>query len=107
MRKLLSEGGCELRQWATNTPSVIAHFLDELKSANSHLWFTQSAADSQGMNLGLSWQCSSDVLGYRYKQQENSVPTLRNIYRTLASQYDPLGLLIPCTTRAKIITQPL
>lgn len=39
MQKLQSEGGFELRQRATNTPSVIAHFTDELKSANSHLWF--------------------------------------------------------------------
>lgn len=107
MQKLLSEGGFELRQWATNTPSVIAHFRDELKSANSHLWFTQSGADPQEMTLGLRWQCSSDVLGYRYKNQENSVPTLRNIYKTLASQYDPLGFLIPFTTRAKIIIQRL
>ncbi len=30
-----------------------------------------------------------------------------NIYRILASQYDPLGYLIPYTTRAKIIVQCL
>lgn len=107
MQQLLSEGGFELRQWATNTPSVIAHFPDDLKSANSHLWFTQSGADPQEMTLGLRWQCSSDVLGYKHKQPENSVPTLRNIYKTLASQYDPLGFLIPFTTRAKIIIQCL
>nr|XP_055027021.1 uncharacterized protein LOC129416681 [Misgurnus anguillicaudatus] len=107
MQVLLSEGGFELRQWATNTPSVIAHLPDELKSANSHLWFTQSGEDPQEMTLGLRWQCSSDVLGYRSKQEDNSVITLRNIYKTLASQYDPLGFLIPFTTRAKIIVQRL
>ncbi len=32
---------------------------------------------------------------------------MRNIYRILASQYDPLGYLIPYTTRAKIIVQCL
>lgn len=32
---------------------------------------------------------------------------MRNIYRVLASQYDPLGYLIPYTTRAKIIVQHL
>ncbi|KAL0147388.1 hypothetical protein M9458_057315, partial [Cirrhinus mrigala] len=32
---------------------------------------------------------------------------MRNIYRILASQYDPLGYLIPFTTRAKIIVQRL
>ncbi|KAI7814087.1 hypothetical protein IRJ41_007891 [Triplophysa rosa] len=32
---------------------------------------------------------------------------MRKIYRTLAKQYDPLGYLIPFTTRAKIIVQLL
>lgn len=32
---------------------------------------------------------------------------MRNIYRMLAQQYDPLGFLIPYTTRAKIIVQHL
>ncbi len=34
-------------------------------------------------------------------------PTLRNIYRVLPSQYDPLGLLLPYTTRAKVIVKHL
>ncbi|XP_047213499.1 uncharacterized protein LOC124863241 [Girardinichthys multiradiatus] len=32
---------------------------------------------------------------------------MRNIYRLLAQQYDPLGYIIPYTTRAKIIVQHL
>lgn len=32
---------------------------------------------------------------------------MRNIYRVLASQYDPLGFLSPFTTRAKILFQQL
>ncbi len=34
-------------------------------------------------------------------------PTLRNIYKVLASQYDPLGYIIPFTTQAKILVQDL
>ncbi len=34
-------------------------------------------------------------------------PTLRNIYRVIATQYDPLGLLLPYTTRAKVIVKYL
>ncbi len=34
-------------------------------------------------------------------------PTLRNIYRVIAIQYDPLGLLLPYTTRAKVIIKYL
>lgn len=34
-------------------------------------------------------------------------PTLWNIYIILASQYNPLGFIIPFTTRAKLIVQLL
>lgn len=30
---------------------------------------------------------------------------MRTIYKVLASQYDPLGYIIPYTTRAKVIVQ--
>lgn len=36
-----------------------------------------------------------------------STVTLRNIYKVLASQYDPLGYIVPYTTRAKILVQRL
>lgn len=32
---------------------------------------------------------------------------MRNIYRVLASLYDPLGFIVPFTTRAKILVQGL
>lgn len=32
---------------------------------------------------------------------------MRTVYRILASQYDPLGYIIPFTTRAKILVQTL
>lgn len=32
---------------------------------------------------------------------------MRTIYKILASQYDPLGYIIPYTTRAKVIVQQL
>jgi hypothetical protein len=32
---------------------------------------------------------------------------MRNVYRVLASQYDPIGYIIPFTTRAKVLVQAL
>ena len=32
---------------------------------------------------------------------------MRNIYRVLASQYDPLGFILPYTTRAKMLVRCL
>ncbi|KAK7938318.1 hypothetical protein WMY93_001644 [Mugilogobius chulae] len=48
-----------------------------------------------------------DTLRYKQHRSERPELTMRNIYRLLAQQYDPLGYIIPYTTRAKIIVQRL
>lgn len=54
------------------------------------------------------WASSgSDTLGYKCRLLNHKVPRLRNIYRVLASLYDPLGFIIPFTTRAKVFVQCL
>lgn len=50
---------------------------------------------------------NTDSLGYKHRSVSYEMPTLRNIYRVLASQYDPLGYLLPFTTRAKLLLRQL
>ncbi|XP_048865547.1 uncharacterized protein LOC125739453 isoform X1 [Brienomyrus brachyistius] len=107
LQAVLAAGGFELRQWASNTPEVINHLPKELRSDNSVLWLNGSGADPQEQALGLRWSCHSDTLGYKCRLVEYPIPTMRNIYRVLASLYDPLGFLIPFTTRAKTLVQHL
>eukprot|EP00063_Salmo_salar_P073595 XP_014048430.1 PREDICTED: uncharacterized protein LOC106601054 [Salmo salar] len=77
VRNLLSKGGFEVRQWAKPT-------------------------------LGLRWSCIPDTLGYKHRSAlSTETPTLRTIYRTLASQYNPLGYILPYTTQAKVLVQDL
>ncbi len=71
------------------------------------LWLTQEKADVPESTLGLSWNWQSDTLSYKHRLVIYKTPTLRNIYRVLATQYDPLGLLLPYTTRAKVIVKHL
>lgn len=59
------------------------------------------------IDLRLIWHCAKDTLGYRYRPVEYKALTLRNDYRVLATQYDPIGFLIPFTTRAKVLLQQL
>lgn len=101
------EGGFELRQWASNITKVIRHFPAELKSNSGEIWLTQVTANPQEKALGIIWQCGSDTLMYKLYQREEGYVTMRKIYHTLAKFYDPLGYLIPYTTRAKIIVQLL
>lgn len=46
-----------------------------------------------------------DALGYKHRPVDHDNPTLCNIYRILASQYDSLEFIL--TTRAKVLVQKL
>ncbi len=105
MRSLLMSGGFEIRQWASNQPDVVRHLPSEARSESAELWISQDRLDPREGALGLSWHCPSDSLGYRSRTVEYNATTMRNIYKVLASQYDPLGYISPFTTRAKVIVQ--
>eukprot|EP00064_Thunnus_orientalis_P017917 superscaffoldBa00003950_g18003 len=101
--KLLTEGGFELQQWTSNQPSVISHLPSEARSNSAELWIAQGNPDAEESALGLHWHCPSDRLRYKLHPVIHSQVTLRTIYEILMSKYDPLGFIVPNTTRAKVI----
>ncbi|KAI2650609.1 Gag-Pro-Pol polyprotein [Labeo rohita] len=104
----LSSGGFEIRQWASNDPQVICDLPPEARSEQTELWLSHHPSlDPSESTLGLLWNCHRDILRYRHRAIEPTTPTMRHLYRVLASQYDPLGYILPYTTRAKIIVQHL
>ncbi|XP_076135495.1 uncharacterized protein LOC143118304 [Alosa pseudoharengus] len=107
LRATLSKGGFEIRQWASNDSRVVEHLPPEARSMSTDLWLSQAGVDPQESTLGLRWSCLPDSLGYKHRVTAIKIPTLRLIYRTLASQYDPLGYILPYTTRAKVLVQDL
>ncbi|XP_056611679.1 uncharacterized protein LOC130427939 [Triplophysa dalaica] len=74
-----------------NSPSL------KLGDANAFDSFALSIQSLVGMLRTLNNLRSVEILE----------PTMRNIYKTLTCQYDPLGFIIPFTTRAKVIIQDL
>ena len=108
LRTFLASGGFEVRQWASNDPEVIRDLPEDAKSNSSETWVSQSSDNAQEMTLGLVWRFKSDTLCYRHpKIEPRKYVTMRSIYSTLASQYDPLGYIIPYTTRAKVLVRDL
>ena len=107
LRALLSSAGFVLRQWASNEPSVISHLPEDARSNSAELWLAQDSTDSPESTLGLRWHFSTDRLGYKHRPVQYGEPTMRNIYKVLASQYDPLGFILPYTTRAKMLVRCL
>lgn len=104
---LLADGGFELRQWANNNPNVVKHLPPELRSSSCELWLRQGQHDVQEPALGFYWNCKSDTLTYKHRRTNCSGAPMRSIYRVLASQYYPLGYIVPYTTRAKVIVRHL
>lgn len=57
--------------------------------------------------LSLSWHCQLEILEYKDRAVDYKVPTMRNVYKVLATQYEPLGFILLYTTRAKVLGQHL
>jgi hypothetical protein len=98
--KCLSLGGFELRKWVSNESDVLppnesqSEFLNLDKEINK--------------TLGLFWNNKRDTLHYKYEPDtEVSTITKRTILSTISKLFDPLGLIGPIITKAKILLQKL
>ncbi|KAM9802571.1 uncharacterized protein ACBT44_014811 isoform 3-T4 [Syngnathus typhle] len=109
LQTLLAEGGFELRQWASTHPETIHQLPAEIRSVSAEKWITQGHPGSEESALGLQWDCQKDTLSFKCRATvtTGNPVTMRSIYKVLASQYDPLGFLVPYTTRAKVVIQHL
>ncbi len=65
LRALLDSGGFELRQWASNIPSAVAHLPVEARSEKNELWLSERQWDVSESTVGLRWTCQADTLGYK------------------------------------------
>ncbi len=107
LRNVFSSGGFDIRQWTSNTESVVDHLPSEAQADSTECWLSHDKADTTEGTLGLKWHFPSDTQGYNYRPVMYTALTMRNVYKVLATQYDPLGYIIPLTTRAKILRQQL
>ncbi len=96
LRQSLLQGGFEIRQWASNEPTVLKHLPSEARCAG----LSQSSTDLQELTLGLHGLASMTPLGYRNRIVEPVQATMRNLYKTLAAIY-PLGFIINPSPRGQ------
>ena len=100
--QLTNAGGFILRKWMSNDSRML-QFDSELKSTVNLL----TSENSEAKALGIKWNHKKDVILYEIKNEFNLKYTKRNILSCIAKLYDPIGLLGPIITRAKIIMQKL
>lgn len=76
LREVLAEGGFELRQWASNRPTVISHLPSESQSDSTQLWIVQGHPNTQESALGLHWHCQSDTLSHKHRPLDYTETTV-------------------------------
>ena len=103
IKNLLSKGGFHLTKWISNSTSVLDSFPSEDQAATK----TQTnLGPIDEKTLGLIWDLKTDHL--RPQLPKLTYPnTRRGVLATVASVYDPLGIICPLILKAKLINQEL
>lgn len=57
--------------------------------------------------LGVSWKSKEDCFSFQVKMEDSAIVSKRYVLSTIARLFDPLGLLGPIITKAKIFLQRL
>ncbi|GFU62396.1 DUF1758 domain-containing protein [Trichonephila clavipes] len=57
--------------------------------------------------LGIAWKSKTDCFNFKVEVEQNAHPTKRSVLSIIARLFDPLGLLGPVITKAKIFMQQL
>lgn len=98
--KLLARGGMCLHKWCSNIP--------ELQIGECKVYpFGQSLEELNVKTLGMQWNNINDTFSFKVAVKSGSTITKRSVLSEIARIYDPLGLLGPVITKAKIFLQRL
>ncbi|XP_065076070.1 uncharacterized protein LOC135699709 [Ochlerotatus camptorhynchus] len=104
---LLSKGGFTLRKWASNIPAVLHDVSPDNRALQPSVDFDR---DQCIKTLGLHWEPSTDCLRYRICLSPDPVEatiTKRTVLSKIARLFDPIGLVGPVVTSAKLFMQEL
>ncbi|XP_065087242.1 uncharacterized protein LOC135708976 [Ochlerotatus camptorhynchus] len=106
LESLLGRGGFELRKWASNEEAV----LEDVPQDNRALKTSVDLDRDQCIkSLGLHWEPTTDHLRYKIDTPttDNTPLTKRIALSQIARLFDPLGLVGPVITTAKLFMQAL
>ncbi|GBM98976.1 hypothetical protein AVEN_182628-1 [Araneus ventricosus] len=94
---MFDKGGMELHKWSANNQSLLC---DEMKESDYS--FSQETK-----TLGILWKPQPDCFGFNLVIEQSEVYTKRAVLSQIARIFDPLGLLGPIITKAKMFLQKL
>lgn len=105
-RELCATGGLRLHKFASNNRDVLESIPPSERATNvkdMDLTFDDLPLERA---LGIQWDVESDCFKFSVSLKEQPA-TRRGILSTVASLYDPLGLVAPVQLKAKIILQEM
>jgi hypothetical protein len=101
-KALLSEAGFNLTKFVSNDAQILQHIPENDRAKE----FKQLCPDSKSTALGLKWDVANDAF---YFDVLNSLSDFglsrRKMLSTLASVFDPLGLISPIVITGKLLFQ--
>ncbi|XP_059046964.1 uncharacterized protein LOC131842451 [Achroia grisella] len=107
VKEVLESAHFNLRKWQSNNIDLLRSIttdkklIDTEKSLNLNQY-------QPCKTLGLNWDTISDMFLFTIQIKNNDDKiTKRNVLSLTSQVFDPLGLLGPCTVRAKLIIQQL
>ncbi|XP_066261278.1 uncharacterized protein [Euwallacea similis] len=104
---ILSQANFKLRKWSSNS-SIVLNSILQANSNENHDNLILPHEDKHLKTLGISWDPKQDTLKYSVNiKYEPSHVTKRTILSKISQIFDPLGLIGPALTRAKLIIQAL
>lgn len=101
--ELLNRGKMTLHKWHSNHPELLG---SENKISTQYHFNEQKELNSVKA-LGVLWDTQNDCFLYQIKIPEKEVYSKRDVLSLISRHYDPLGLIGPVITRAKIFMQRL
>ena len=100
--EIFSRASFKLHKWHSNRKELVKEELDDSESEESFTKQQLKSKESGTKLLGLGWNESEDTIFISFEKKD-SEPTKRGVLQTLASIYDPLGIVSPVTLMGKII----
>ncbi|XP_011859275.1 PREDICTED: uncharacterized protein LOC105556771 [Vollenhovia emeryi] len=99
--KILLTGGFETHKWCSNRAEALERVPPNLREVNSHLCIGNSNTTK---TLGIEWNPHEDQFQFVVHGMK-AARTKREMLSEIAKLFDPLGLIGPVLTTAKLIMQ--
>ncbi|GBM12575.1 hypothetical protein AVEN_78349-1 [Araneus ventricosus] len=100
--QLLGRGGMTLHKWCSNNESL----LNSIQNSGDYQ-FNNPAEMKPVKTLGVLWKPNSDCFSFKVTISQQHSYTKRSILSDISRIYDPLGLIGPVVSKAKIFMQRL